>query len=115
MAFRYYGKNIKSFSAVCGNDFGRKAYTTAQNRIDANNLIQELGKALAIHNQNVLEIEYLDRYYRGDVPALYREKVTRPEINNKVVINLAYELVERKVADMCAEVKRFLGLWNIFV
>ena len=56
-----------------------------------------------IHEQNAIEIEYLDRYYRGDQPILYRQKVNRPEINNKIAVNLAYELVERKTAEMCAE------------
>ena len=56
-----------------------------------------------VHRQNAAEIEYLDRYYRGDQPILYRKKVNRPEVNNKIVVNLAYELVERKTADICAE------------
>ena len=56
-----------------------------------------------VHNQNAREIEYLDRYYRGDQPILYRKKVNRPEVNNKIVLNLAYELVERKTAEICAE------------
>jgi SPP1 family phage portal protein len=34
---------------------------------------------------------------------LYRPKVNRPEVNNKVLVNLAYELVERKVSGICAE------------
>lgn len=55
------------------------------------------------NNTNAIEIEYLDRYYRGDQPILYRQKVNRPEINNKIAVNLAYELVERKTAEMCAE------------
>lgn len=101
--FRYYGKNIRPFSAVCDNSYGRNVYYTLYNNIDSSNIIDELGKALAIHKQNAMEIEYLERYYSGDQPILYRDKKIRPEINNKVVINLAYELVERKVADMLAE------------
>lgn len=103
MAFVYTGQNRRSFSAVCGNNFGRKIYTTRYNSIDSSNILEELGRALAIHRQNAVEIEYLDGYYKGDHPILYRKKVVRPEVNNKIVINLAYELVERKVAEMCAE------------
>lgn len=103
MAYTYVGKNNKEFAKVCNNDFGRKVYTTRQKFIDDSNIMEELGKALAVHSQNVCEIEYLDRYYRGDMPILYRNKKVRPEINNKIVINLAYELVERKVAEMLAE------------
>lgn len=106
--YRYFGKNNRPFSAVCKNDYGRKIYITSQLFIDGSNIIDELGKALAIHSQNAMEIEYLDRYYKGDMPILYRNKLIRPEINNKIVINLAYELVERKVAEMVSEPIQFV-------
>ena len=103
MAFKYFGKNIRPFTAVCDCNFGRKIIKTNKPQINASNIVEELNKALAIHNQNAIEINYLDRYYSGDQPILYRKKVNRPEVNNKLVVNLAYELVERKVADICAE------------
>lgn len=103
MAYRYYGKNIRPFTAVCDCNFGRKIIKTNKPQINASNIVEELNKALVIHNQNAIEINYLDRYYSGDQPILYRKKVNRPEVNNKLVVNLAYELVERKVADICAE------------
>ena len=103
MAYKYFGKNIRPFTAVCDCNFGRKIIKTNKSQINASNIVEELNKALAIHNQNATEINYLDRYYSGDQPILYRKKVNRPEVNNKLVVNLAYELVERKVADICAE------------
>ena len=103
MAYRYVGKNTRPFSAVTQNNYGRTIIYTNQNRIDESNIVKELNNALAYHTQNATEIEYLDRYYRGDQPILYRRKVNRPEVNNKVLVNLAYELVERKVAGICAE------------
>ena len=103
MAYRYVGKNTRPFSAITQNNYGRTIIYTNQNRIDENNIVQELNNALVYHTQNATEIEYLDRYYRGDQPILYRNKVNRPEVNNKVLVNLAYELVERKVAGICAE------------
>lgn len=103
MAYRYVGKNTRPFSAITNNNYGRTIIYTNQNRIDENNIVQELNNALVYHTQNATEIEYLDRYYRGDQPILYRRKVNRPEVNNKVLVNLAYELVERKVAGICAE------------
>lgn len=103
MSFKYYGKNIRPFTAVCECNFGRKVIYTRKKQITETNIVEELNTALAIHNQNAREIDYLDRYYRGDQPILYRKKVNRPEVNNKIVVNLAYELVERKVADICAE------------
>ena len=103
MAYRYVGKNTRPFSAITQNNYGRTIIYTNQNRIDESNIVKELDKALVFHTQNATEIEYLDRYYRGDQPILYRQKVNRPEVNNKVLVNLAYELVERKVAGICAE------------
>ena len=103
MAYRYVGKNTRPFSAITQNNYGRTIIYTNQNRIDESNIVKELNNALAYHTQNAREIEYLDRYYRGDQPILYRRKVNRPEVNNKVLVNLAYELVERKVAGICAE------------
>ena len=103
MSYMYYGKNVRPFTAICDCNFGRRIIYTNKNQITANNIIDELNKALVVHNQNAREIEYLDRYYRGDQPILYRKKVNRPEVNNKIVLNLAYELVERKTAEICAE------------
>lgn len=103
MSYMYYGKNVRPFTAICNCNFGRRIIYTNKKQITANNIIDELNKALVIHNQNAREIEYLDRYYRGDQPILYRKKVNRPEVNNKIVLNLAYELVERKTAEICAE------------
>lgn len=103
MAYKYFRKNIRPFTAVCDCNFGRKIIKTNKSQINARNIVEELNKALVIHNQNAIEINYLDRYYSGDQPILYRKKVNRPEVNNKLVVNLAYELVERKVADICAE------------
>lgn len=101
--YKYYGKNIRPFSAICDCNFGRKIIYTNARQITKDNIIKELNKALTIHRRNAIEIDYLDKYYRGDQPILYRQKANRPEVNNKVTINLAYELVERKTADICAE------------
>ena len=108
MAYRYVGKNTRQFSAITQNNYGRTIIYTNQNRIDESNIVKELYNALVYHTQNATEIEYLDRYYRGDQPILYRRKVNRPEVNNKVVMNLAYELVERKTAEMVAEPIQFV-------
>ena len=108
MSYRYYGKNIRPFTAICDCDFGRKVIYTNKRKITENNIVEELNKALTIHRQNAREIDYLERYYRGDQPILYRKKVNRPEVNNKVPINLAYLVVERKTAEMFAEPMQYV-------
>jgi SPP1 family phage portal protein len=49
--------------------------------------------AMSRHRDNRHEIEYLFKYFRGDQPILYREKDVRPEINNKLAVNLASLIV----------------------
>ena len=61
MAFKYFGKNIRPFTAVCGCSFGRQIIYTNKASITKDNIVDELNKALVIHNQNAIEIEYLDR------------------------------------------------------
>lgn len=99
----YYTKNRRPFSEVCANAFGRTVIYSNVKEITEQNIIQELGKALSIHWRNREEIDYLERYYKGDQPILYRIKPIRPEINNKVVENHAFEIVEHKVAENFGE------------
>ena len=108
MAYRYVGKNTRPFSAITNNNYGRTIIYTNQNRIDENNIVQELNNALVYHTQNATEIEYLDRYYRGDQPILYRKKEVRPEANNKVVENIALFIVETKTSEMVGEPIQFV-------
>lgn len=98
-----YTKNIRPFTAVCDNSFGRQVIYTHAKKITSSNLGKELEKALVKHQQNRSEILYLDRYYRGDQPILYRKKKVRSDINNRIVENHAYELVESKTAELVGE------------
>lgn len=76
-----------------GGLFGRKEITTSVDVITRENLLEVLGKALAIHNQNSAQIDYLYRYVRGCQPVLERVKAgSRPEICNRVVENHALEV-----------------------
>ena len=100
----YFTQNIISFQQLVGtNGFGRLPIDTTETQITSANVVEELNKALGTHNVNVPAIIYLDRYYRGDQPILYREKKVRPEINNMVVENHALEIVDSKVADLYGE------------
>ena len=76
--------------------FGRTVLYSAESEITADNLIDVLNEVLPIHNQNSLEIDYLHKYYCGRQPILDRVKKVRPEINNKIVENHAFEIVDFK-------------------
>lgn len=101
--YRYPGKNYRPFTAVCDCHFGRRIIYTNRKVITAENILDELAKALPIHEANAREIDYLDRYYRGDQPILYRKKEIRPDVNNKVVENLAMFIVDTKTSEMVGE------------
>lgn len=49
-----------------------------------------------IHEQNVEALNYLDQYYRGNQPILYKTKEVRENINHKVLENNAFFAVEFK-------------------
>ena len=66
-------------------------------------MIGVLQSALVTHAKNRQEIQYLYNYYRGNQPILSRVKDVRPEINNKIVENRAYEIVEFKVGYLFGE------------
>ena len=96
-------RNSKPFNVVCHNSFGREVIYTNAQKITRENVVKELSKALTKHRQNAEEIDYLYNYYLGNQPVLYRAKQVRPEINNKVVQNTAYFIVETKTADIASE------------
>ena len=96
-------KNSLPFNKVCRNSFGRKVLYTNASEITQDNVCKELSKVLKDFAQNAEEIDYLYNYYLGNQPVLYREKQVRPEINNKVVNNTAFFIVETKTADIASE------------
>lgn len=98
-----FTRNRRPFTEICSNSYGRQIIYTNAERIDNTNIVEEVGKAYSIHLRNRTEIDYLERYYKGDQPILYRTKKVRPEINNKVVENHALEIVEHKAAENFGE------------
>lgn len=73
--------------------YGRRKIFTDATNITANNVVEEVRKAILVHDSNRNEINKLYDYYRGKTPILGKKKETRPEINHKVNENRAYEIV----------------------
>lgn len=80
------GRNVESHL------FGRKQIFTANEYITAENVVDEVNRALIIHLVNLQEEEYLYWYRRGLQPILERTKEVRPEICNKIVVNNAEQV-----------------------
>ncbi len=100
---KYRRKNSKPFSEICFNSFGREVIYTNEKKITRANIVTELSKAIAKHNQNKEEILYLQDYYESNQPILYRAKQVRPEIQHNVVVDTAFFIVETKVGDIASE------------
>lgn len=76
--------------------FGRHVIYASYEDITAENLIEALNEALAVHMRNMLEEEVLYWYRRGVQRVLGRTKEIRPEILNRLVENHAEEIVSFK-------------------
>ena len=74
--------------------YGRlKIYSNAK-EITAENVVDEVNKAYAVHSRNQSEIRTLWEYYRGKTKILNKTKEIREEINHKINENRAYEIVK---------------------
>ena len=82
---------------------GRRVILSGASEVTSANVIDELTKALTIHNQNREEILYLIGYNKGIQPILQRSKVYNQEINNKIVVNIANEIITFKEAEFAGE------------
>lgn len=85
--------------------FGRRVlkYSLEKKDLTADKIRDILPEVLREHEKNAREIDYLFRYYKGYQPILKKEKNVRPEINNKVLENHAFEIVEFKKAYVYGE------------
>lgn len=89
--------------------FGRKKIFTDQDEITRSNVVDALKRAYAVHITNRDEISYLYDYYKGKQPILGRKKEVRPEINNTLVENRAYEIVSFKVGYLMGEPLQYVN------
>ena len=88
---------------------GRRQIFTNEPEITAENVVQELNKALSVHNHNRAEIDYLEKYLRGVQPILGRTKKFRPEICNRPVVNVANQIVTFKTAAFAGEPVQYVS------
>lgn len=95
--------NRYEFNQIVHGCFGRKTAYADVETVDENNILEIVGKSTGIFYFNKTAINYLWNYMKGDQPILYREKVVRKDINNKVVENHAYEIVQFKVGQTYGE------------
>ena len=88
---------------------GRHVAYTNQKEITPENVSDVIGKAMPTHFRNKAEIQYLYDYFRGKQDIRLKEKVVRPEINNKVMVNRANEIVTFKTAYLLGEPLQYVS------
>lgn len=91
------------------NMYGRKVIYTDAEVIDESNVVDVLSKAIFLHQGNANDITYLYNYYRGLQPVLDRVKDIRPEINNKILVNRANEIVSFKVGYLLGDPVQYVN------
>lgn len=93
---------VRSFTEP-GGLHGRRQIFTGEREITRENLIDVLQDALPVHEKNREEQIYLDKYMRGIQPILNRVKKYDNEISNKIVVNLANQIVNFKASEFAGE------------
>lgn len=76
--------------------FGRTKIYTDVEVITSENVVDVLTKAVSVHSQNQNDIDYLWDYYRGKTDILGKVKEVRDNINHKIAVNRANEIVNFK-------------------
>lgn len=107
---RYVRAHSTASSYAFGGDLaGRREIFTPVETITRDNVMSVLRQAVQTHEMNRYEIEYLYKYYRGMQPILGRTKEVRPDINNKIVVNTANEIVSFKVGYLFGDPVAYAG------
>ena len=88
---------------------GRRQILSNVEEVTAENVLQVLNDALPIHLRNRSEMVYLEKYVRGIQPIIDRQKVYHSEINNKVVVNVANQIVTFKTAEFAGEPIQYIS------
>lgn len=94
----------------CDGLHGRRKIYTNKREITAANVVEVLSECLAKHAVNRSEIQYLYDYSKGKQDIRRRTKQVRPEINNKVTVNHANEIVTFKSAYLLGEPIQYVSI-----
>ena len=91
---------------------GRTVLYTDVLEVDDSNVGEVLSDAINDHDQNATDIDYLYEFYKGDQPINTREKTFNDQINNKVVVNRAAEIVDFKVGYLLSAPIQYIDAAN---
>lgn len=98
------------FNDIVKGSYGRKVAYANVSEITTENIVKVLGSCIGVFNTNKAICKYLWDYYKGDQPVLYRTKIVRDDIVNKVVENHAFEIVQFKTGQTYGEPIQIVGV-----
>ena len=104
---QFYGRK------VLYDDYLPEDVNTFNEEQDARTIGDILNHIWSTHSQNANEIDYLEKYYRGFQPILGKRKDIRPTINNIILENNAYFVVNFKVGYVFGEPIQFIQRGDI--
>lgn len=104
--------NKLHFQDLVKGQYGRKTAYVDFTEVTPGNILKIFNEGVSCLNWNRPAIRYLHDYYKGDQPALYRNKTVRDDINNPVVENHAFEIVAFKNAQTYGEPVQCVSLKN---
>lgn len=88
---------------------GRRKILSSIKEVTIENVRNLIEKALSVHSINAKEIDYLYRYYKGQQDIRGKVKYARENINNKVTVNRANEIVTFKTAYLLNEPIQYIS------
>lgn len=102
-------QNRQYFQDIVKGRYGRKISYADVEEVTSDNVLEILADHIGDFNTNRIAVRYLDQYVKGDQPILYRTKSVRDDVNNKVVENHAYEIVQFNVAQTYGEPLQYIS------
>ena len=94
-------------------DFDEKDVNSGSLTDIIKNITKILNDVWSTHKQNMYEIDYLEKYYRGFQPIIGKRKDVRPSINNIVIENNAYFAVNFKTGYVFGQPIQFVQRGDI--
>lgn len=82
---------------------GRRQILSSVDEITDENVVEVLNKAMPIHNLNRQEELFLKKYEKGQQPIMLRTKTYNDHVNNKIVVNIANQIVTFKTSEFAGE------------
>lgn len=88
--------NTMTLQQLVKGKFGRKTAYADVEQITEDNIVSVVGNCIGVFNSNKRIFQYLWDYKNGDQPIRYRKKLVRDDVNNPIVENHAWEIVQFK-------------------